>query len=353
MKKIHGGWNLASAKMSKDAGKVFSTFACGGGSTMGYKLAGFDVIGANEIDPLILEVYRANHKPRLEFMCSIREMINSALPDELHDLDILDGSPPCTSFSSAGVRDRDWGEVKRFQEGQALQRLDDLFFEFLELARITQPRVIVGENVVGMTIGKAKGYIKEVLETFEAIGYRPQLFKLNGARMGVPQVRKRLFFIAIRKDLEVPRLRLDFREKPISFRDVAESLKVGNNALGEDLSLTPDMWKYWPKCRPGKNLATVHPKGTYFNTYKASMNHPVPCMIANHGSRPLHPTEPRYFTLEEWIRCSTFPDDFEWTSGPAKARWMMGMSVPPFMVQRVALELRRQWGAVFRGGQIK
>lgn len=67
-------WELAKAKFTKDKGKVFSCFACGGGSTMGYKLAGFDVIGCNEIDPKVNQVYVTNHAPRFNFLEDIRTL---------------------------------------------------------------------------------------------------------------------------------------------------------------------------------------------------------------------------------------------------------------------------------------
>ena len=71
--KFHYNWKLAEANFTKDKGKVFSCFACGGGSTMGYKLAGFDVIGCNEIDPKVNQVYVTNHAPRFNFLGDIRE----------------------------------------------------------------------------------------------------------------------------------------------------------------------------------------------------------------------------------------------------------------------------------------
>lgn len=86
-------WKLAEANFTKDKGKVFSCFACGGGSTMGYKLAGFDVIGCNEIDPKVNQVYVTNHAPRFNFLGDIRELRERELPPELYNLDILDGSP--------------------------------------------------------------------------------------------------------------------------------------------------------------------------------------------------------------------------------------------------------------------
>ena len=79
-------WKLAEANFTKDKGKVFSCFACGGGSTMGYKLAGFDVIGCNEIDPKVNQVYVTNHAPRFNFLGDIRELRERELPPELYNL---------------------------------------------------------------------------------------------------------------------------------------------------------------------------------------------------------------------------------------------------------------------------
>ena len=85
---------------------------------MGYKLAGFDVIGCNEIDPRMNKVYVANHHPRFNYLAPIQEFkLRKDLPAELYNLDILDGSPPCSSFSTAGSRDDDWGKEKKFREG--------------------------------------------------------------------------------------------------------------------------------------------------------------------------------------------------------------------------------------------
>lgn len=128
-------WKLTDAVFPKNKGKVFSCFACGGGSTMGYKLAGFDVIGINEIDPRMAELYRKNHNPKYAFIEGIQTFKNrSDLPKELYELDILDGSPPCSSFSMSGNREK-IGKEKKFKEGQAEQVLDTLFFDFIELTK--------------------------------------------------------------------------------------------------------------------------------------------------------------------------------------------------------------------------
>ena len=81
----------------KNGRTVFSCFSCGGGSSMGYKLAGYDVVGCCEIDPEMMKIYRQNNHPRLHYLMDVRDFArlpDDGLPDELKHLDILDGSPP-------------------------------------------------------------------------------------------------------------------------------------------------------------------------------------------------------------------------------------------------------------------
>ena len=195
-------WTLKDANFTKDKGKVFSCFACGGGSTMGYKLAGFDVIGCNEIDPKMNECYVRNNNPKYNYVCDIRDMVKSnELPEELYNLDILDGSPPCSTFSISGSREDSWGVEKKFREGQKKQVLDTLFFDFIDLAKKLKPKIVVSENVKGLLMGNAKNYVKKIYHEFDLAGYYCQHFLLNASDMGVPQNRERLFFLCIRKDI--------------------------------------------------------------------------------------------------------------------------------------------------------
>lgn len=108
---------------------------------MGYKLAGFNVLGGVEIDPEMMSIYRENHKPKHSFLMGVSDfnkIENESIPKELFSLDVLDGSPPCSSFSTAGSREEKWGIKKKFREGQSEQILDDLFFDFIETAKKTQ-----------------------------------------------------------------------------------------------------------------------------------------------------------------------------------------------------------------------
>ena len=183
-------WKLSDTTFTKDKGTVFSCFACGGGSSFGYKLAGFDVIGANDIDPKMAEVYKANHNPKHYFLESITELAKRKdLPEELYNLDILDGSPPCSSFSMAGSREKGWGKEKKFREGQAKQVLDTLFFDFIDLAKELQPKVVVAENVKGLLLGNAIEYVKKIYEKFDKAGYYCQHWLLNASKMAIKCVK--------------------------------------------------------------------------------------------------------------------------------------------------------------------
>lgn len=209
-------WNLADLKYVKGNGKkVFSCFSCGGGSSMGYKLAGYEMIGCCEIDPRMVAVYRQNLHPPLVYNVDIRELLNQPLQSVLYELDILDGSPPCSVFSMAGDREAGWNKEKVFREGQAKQKLDDLFFHFIRIAKELRPKVVIAENVAGLIKGNAKGYVNEIFKAFSDAGYDAQLFLLNSAFMGVPQRRERTVFIARRKDLGLPKISMAFREDPI------------------------------------------------------------------------------------------------------------------------------------------
>ena len=169
-------WFLKDGYPEKNGLKVFTTFACGGGSSMGYKLVGCEVLAANDIDPEMAEIYKRNHNPKYFFECPVKDLLTMDLPDELMGIDILDGSPPCSSFSIAGLREKAWGKKKHFREGQSEQILDDLFFDFIKLVEKVKPKVVIAENVMGMLKGNAKGYLIEIKKLLIGLGYDVQIF---------------------------------------------------------------------------------------------------------------------------------------------------------------------------------
>lgn len=341
-----GPWLLSELKdVPKNGLKVFSCFACGGGSTMGYKLAGFDMLGCNEIDPEMIAIYRKNHHPQLSYLEPIQTFRKrNDLPDQLFRLDVLDGSPPCSSFSMAGNREKDWGKKKKFREGQAEQVLDDLFFDFIALADKLRPKVVVAENVKGLIQGAAKAYVKRIFEEFRKAGYETQLFLLDASYMGVPQRRERTFFVARRMDLKLPKVGITANERRISVSEAFAGLPPPSGIVPMATAMQK---KWWDLTAPGVSFSKAHPKGSWFNSIKLHPDIPANTLAASGGAGGLyHYSHPRKLTDGECLRIQTFPDDYD--LGGMHGQYVCGMSVPPFMMQRVALSVARSFAAAER-----
>jgi DNA (cytosine-5)-methyltransferase 1 len=333
-------WNLKDGYPAKgiepNGCKVFGTFICGGGSSMGYKLAGFEHLGGVEIDPKVADIYKANHKPKHLYNEDIR-LFNDRndLPKELYNLDILDGSPPCSTFSMAGSREKAWGKEKQFREGQAMQTLDDLVFVYCDTIIKLQPKVFILENVKGIIQGNAKVYSKNIVKKMQKAGYEVQVFCLNAASMGVPQKRERVFFIGHKKELKFSKLALGFNEDSIPFKYVDEG-RVKRKDIREGIK---DYYKITPM---GKCVSTVHPKGMYFGTYK---QHPElvsnTCIADSGGGLMLHHIEDGYLTDNEYKQIGTYPLDYNFKT--IEPKYLIGMSVPPVMTAQIANQIWIQW----------
>jgi DNA (cytosine-5)-methyltransferase 1 len=308
--------------------KVFGAFICGGGSTMGYKLAGYNHLGGVEIDKRLAEAYNINHNPKYLYSEDIRDFVKrNDLSDELYNLDILDGSPPCSTFSMTGKREKDWGKEKIFAEGQKKQRLDDLFFEFVKLTDKLKPKVFIAENVEGLIIENARIYVNEILNQSSAAGYNVQLFLLNSATMGVPQKRKRVFFIGVRKELSKQPLKLNFNEKPILFKEIHDSADISIS------NITDIDKKYWSLAKQGK------PVGKFKSVKK--LNYNDVCFTIAASKRHFNPLIMRGLNDVEILKCSSFPLDYN----PLKinVNYLCGMSVPPVMMAQISNQIYLQW----------
>lgn len=352
MSKYKYNWTLKDAKFTKNKGTVFSCFSCGGGSTMGYKLAGFDVIGCNEIDPKMMDVYKLNHNPKYSYLESIETFKNrSDLPDELYNLDILDGSPPCSSFSMAGNREKDWGKKKIFREGQKKQVLDKLFFDFIELAKKLQPKIVIAENVKGLLLGNAFKYVQRIYDEFDKAGYYCQHWLLNASNMGVPQQRERVFFICLRKDIAkpflyqkdlfdiCPKLDLEFNIQSILFNEIDEGnvnrkkitskyhLKLLENVNNTGRCSTITQSKNYKMDTCGF-LVCVSRKHTPY-TIKAKENG-----VAYHDKK-------HYITDNETCLIGSYPTDYKFNN--IQVMYLVGMSVPPVMMAQISNQVYKQW----------
>ncbi len=343
-------WAVKNTKFEKDKGKVFSCFAAGGGSSFGYKLAGFDVLGFNELDPKMANCYFVNHHSRYCYVEDIRDFSKrDDLPQELYNLDILDGSPPCSSFSVCGNRESDWGKAKKFREGQKKQVLDTLFFDFINVAKKLQPKIVIAENVKGLLLGNAKKYVMKIGKSFDEAGYYVYKWLLDSSKMGVPQTRERVFFVAIRKDLatllknkitmfdDFPYLDLTFNEEPILYKDIEDGI------IENYEKILPCDLKYYDICKPGYSIASVHPKGNRFNHFKLHKEK-VPMTITG-DNKFYHYEQPRRLTKNELIKIGSFPKDYNFLD--VDPCYIIGMSVPPIMIAQIVTRIYNQWRIIF------
>ncbi len=332
-------WNIKDgypAKGVKPNGlNVFGTFVCGGGSTMGYKLAGFNHLGGVEIDPKVAGVYKLNHNPQHLYVEDIRKFNQRGdLPKQLYDLDILDGSPPCSSFSIAGNREKDWSKKKVFSEGQAHQVLDDLVFEYINTILKLKPKVAILENVKGIIQGNAKSYTARIIDKLKKGGYKVQVFLLKAVDMGVPQTRERVFFVCLRDDLARPKLVLKFSHKKIKFGEIREE---GATPIKPTTDIQLGLWN--AKKPHHKTIADVRGRPSGFTDHIVKDSEVSPTIIA--GGKYFCWSEPRWYSLKEFLKCGSYPQDYNFNGH--NQQFLIGMSVPPVMIANISSEIARQW----------
>jgi len=303
---------------------------------MGYKLAGYELIGNCEIDPRMMRIYCANHHPQYPFLMDIRDFIKfNDKPEVLYDLDVLDGSPPCSVFSTAGNRDADWGKEKAFREGQKKQRLDDLFFSFIELAKQLQPKVVIAENVVGLVQTRARGYVNEIIKGFDDAGYCVQMFMLDSSTMGVPQIRKRVFFICHRKDLAYKKLLLNFNEPGIKFKNVRSVNGVKGQGVYDRL-----LEKRQPSDRDMGDL-TLRIRGKPSGFTSPMIHEDEWCRTIMANGMFFRYVDGLRFSRDDFVNVQTFPQDYDF--GAESPQYVCGMSVPPVMMAQIASQVYEQW----------
>ena len=347
---------------------VISTFAGGGGSSTGYRLAGGKILCINEFVEEAQNTYRENYPDTPILPGDIKQLSGKDFLDiaklDVGELDILDGSPPCSAFSVAGKlsHSRDgkhsdgWGQTKNYSDGKMVENIEDLFFEFLRVADDIKPKVIIGENVKGLTIGEAKQYFNKIQNTFEDIGYDVVAKVLDSRYFGISQTRTRVFFIGVRNDI-TEKAGLNFmtignvfpQELPdvVPLKDALIDLQYDE----EEVKYLTDKFSktaYWrdtgskmeidpPKVLTGMDY---HPKGHHFNLKRVSQYQPAPTLTAM-GSNDttagaFHWAEPRKLTIGELKRIQSLPDDFKLTGKWNQKAERIGRMVPPLMMKAIA-----------------
>jgi DNA (cytosine-5)-methyltransferase 1 len=350
--------------------KVISTFAGGGGSSLGYRLAGGKVLCVNEFVEEAIKTYTHNFPDTLVIPGDIKELKGKDLMDPVGmkpgKVDILDGSPPCSAFSLAGKRHKNWNKTKLYSDGKKVENIEDLFLEFIRIAKDIQPKVIIAENVRGLTIGRAVSKLNEFINEFKMVppGYLVTYDVLSAKDYGVAQERPRTFFICIRQDvadavgLHMLNLAHEVIPNPTSrhitmasaLSDVA--LDMGEVQMLKDyVQNNSENQRHWlsilPK-NPDKRVnpcspeipTELNPDENYFTLIRTCANMPSPTLTANGSKRSgaglFHWAEDRKFTIKELKRLQGLPEDYELTGSFDQQAERIGRMVAPKVMAEIA-----------------
>ena len=392
-------YTLDDLKRSSDRKlfNVVSFFAGGGGSSCGYKLAGGDMICVNEFQQVHADAYNANFPDTPVIVDDIRNVELQQIRQIIGDveIDIVDGSPPCPPFSMAGSKREGWGKEK-MAYGWIQKNIEDLTFEQVRLVKTLQPKVVICENVKGLTMDYAREYLNMMLKEFENCGYIMTHKILNAWEHGVPQKRERIFMVGVRNDV-ADKIDMNWmtvgniypepdRGKKPTIRDAIEDLQNESDNIKNAKELYESMkncskghWVYgfethpdFPGSGPCVGLKGVVNKekvvsigddivGPWFaeqikngiikpedEKHSYYMSRIVPYDQAAHsltekglnhnfmGGNHFHPEEYRIYTLREAQRIMTLPDDYKHTGSLEDSQARIGLMVAPLCLYYLA-----------------
>lgn len=324
---------------------IVSFFAGAGGLDLGFQNAGFNVIWANEYDKEIWETYQKNHP---HTVLDKRSIVNVP-SDEVPECDGIIGGPPCQSWSEAGA-------MKGIEDKRG-----QLFFDFIRILEAKQPKFFLAENVSGMLLGRHSPALENIKELFRnaGIGYELSFEMVNACDYNVPQDRKRVIFVGIRKDLG---FKYEF-QKPnfpkLTLQDAISDLKenvlpakTNNKTNGKDCAIPNHEYmtggfstifmsrnrvRSWDEqsftIQAGGRHAPIHPQAPKMKFIEQNIRVFVP------GQEHLY----RRLSVRECARIQTFPDDFIFHYDNISAGYkMIGNAVPINLAHFLANTIKQQ-----------
>jgi DNA-cytosine methyltransferase len=361
--------DLVEKASSKELFSVASTFAGGGGSSTGYKLSGGKVLMANEVDPTAAATYRLNYPNTPLVNLDIRRItrrggqrgVINFFKDfgiDFGELDILDGSPPCTTFSNASAgRGKDKVERKNIIHANVEQsRIGMLIHDYIYLVNCIKPRVFIMENVVP---SRNSPVFTDAIHRARKHGYIIQWQNVKAKHCGVPQHRERLITIGIRDDVAA---QLDIRnptDLASLFPNSGEEVSL-RSALSGVVSDPEEVEVWLDSCRLSASYEQVRalPKGgpkhlkisdiikdwkalnTDFNLLRAGWDTTCPTITCRGQQLGIsgvhHPEQDRKFSIAELKRIMSLPDDFKLSGTLNDKATRIGNMVPPLMVSVIA-----------------
>ena len=379
-------YTLAELKKSSDRKlfNVVSFFAGGGGSSCGYKLAGGDMICVNEFQQVHADTYSANWPDTPVIVDDIKNVTGKTIREKIGDveIDILDGSPPCPPFSMSGTKRKGWGKEK-MAYGFKQERIEDLTFEQVRLVDELQPKVVVCENVKGLTMEYARDYLNMMLQEFEDCGYIMTHKVLNAWEHGVPQKRQRVFMVGVRNDVadkigmnwmtignifpepnnkEKPVIEdaiRDLQTDPVNIaeaKELCESMKKSAKykwlkrmeknpdrvmSVGDDV--VGPWYDKWIAHRRARDKVLPEPKHSFYQSRRVPYNQ-ASHTLSEQGLMTslavhLHPEEDRVYTTYEAIRLMTLPNDYIQTGELNDRLARIGLMVAPICLKNLVEEI--------------
>ena len=318
---------------------VISLFAGCGGSSLGYKYAGFKELLAIEWDDNAVKTFQLNFPNVPIWQKDIKEITGQEIMNSLGinkgELDLLDGSPPCQGFSTAGKR--------VVSDGR-----NDLVNENIRLIEELEPKVFVIENVSGMIKGKMKGLFIQYMKRMKSLNYQVKCKLMNAKYYNVPQSRQRVIFIGVRKDLGIEPSYPKGNKKLIIMKKVIGDLgniqNKENNHIWLDESENGKNTKTYQlakKAKQGKKYAG-HQKRLVYNKVCPTLCKPSSDgmnIVSYLRNSHCHPIFTRTLSIRELARLSSFPDDFKFTKDLIGAN-RIGNSVPPLFMKAIAEHIR-------------
>lgn len=337
---LESAWQDHLKPKASDAPTVISTFAGGGGSSLGYSMAGFRELLAVEWDDNAVATFRLNFPDVPVYhgdiaKLSVEECLRLAgiKPGEL---DLFDGSPPCQGFSTAGKRILD-------------DPRNQLFREYVRLLRGLKPKVFLMENVSGMVKGKMKLVFAEILRELKASGYKVSARLMNAMYFNVPQSRQRMIFIGVREDLGIEPSHPKGESRPFVLRDAISDLENNQDEGTQHVWIdeTPQgrntaTYKLALRARQGQKYAGHQRRAVWSEPFPTITKPSSDGMGINQYLRNshCHPSFTRTFSVRELARGQSFPDGFRFTGLEGANR--IGNSVPPLFIKSIANHIRRE-----------
>ena len=316
--------------------KVVSLFSGAGGLDKGFEEAGMDIIWANEFDKKIHSTYRFNFQDTQLDTRSIIDIDTKDIPK----CDGIIGGPPCQSWSIAG----------------ALRGIDDergqLFVRYLEIIDAKRPKFFLAENVPGMLIKRNLKASDMIHSRFEKLGYHVRVLRINAENYGVPQSRKRIFYIGYLKDYGKQFLTPEKDNSKPVLKDMIWDLR--NNAVA-----SLDKNKTNPKTKFANHEYMTGDFSSMYMSRNRVRSWDEPSFTIQAGGRhaPCHPQAPRMeflakdeyrfakgsehlyrrLTVRECARIQTFPDNYSFKyENLLDGYKMIGNAVPIKLAYHIA-----------------